>query len=135
MSRALRHAHKYYYGLKIGGSSVWACAFPFCNHYMPKHQEGRVENKLSICWQCGEEFVLETQLMNRPKPICIDCLGLGGLVEEIRKQEDPILRASQERLDKLIPKEEVSSENGKCRMCGKPTLTANTKLCALCMFK
>jgi len=138
MSRGARkHAHKYYYGLKVGGDLVWACAFPHCNHYMPKHMEERVIDKLSICWKCGEEFVLESQLMNRQKPICVDCLGFGEIVEEIRRNEDPIMRASQERLNKVTPKNEAepSPGKGKCRKCGAETSQPEFKLCMPCLMK
>lgn len=117
MARAKRHTHKYYFGLKIGRDPVWACAIPSCNHYMPAHMAGSVENKFSICWQCGEEFILDSSLMKFMKPVCYECIGLGDIVREERVERDSVMKAFRQ-VPKVEKKEEVR-EMKTCE-CGKP---------------
>lgn len=66
-----KHTHKYYRML-LNEVKVWACALG-CNHYMPKHMESLVNGKKSICWECGEEFILTPVLMSVDYPTCEVC--------------------------------------------------------------
>lgn len=66
------HVHKY--GLfKIGLKrqyEVMKCNLPLCTHYL----EARLAiGKMSICWRCGEDFVLGIDDL-KLKPACYDCL-------------------------------------------------------------
>lgn len=72
---ASRKPHKYY-KMSMQGDKVWACAGcarANCTHYMPKHLEQLVIDRPSICWSCGETFVLDALAMTRDKPVCMDC--------------------------------------------------------------
>lgn len=68
-TKAKRHVHKYN-RIFMSGTPLWACALPTCNHYMPKHMEMMVEGKMSICWDCGKEFILDEENMMVDKPNC-----------------------------------------------------------------
>lgn len=66
-----KHTHKYF-KMKMNGTKVWACALD-CTHYLPKHMEYLIRGRHSICWQCGEEFEMDSFTYEMDKPICIDC--------------------------------------------------------------
>lgn len=71
-----KHVHKYY-RLDMMGTKVWACALPNCSHYMPKHLEPSIANRLSVCWQCESDSMLMGPLqLERVKPICEKCMGI-----------------------------------------------------------
>ena len=54
---------------------VLACSLPHRNHYInPKLAVG----KLSICWRCGEEFIITPDLLRLAKPHCKDCTKTKG---------------------------------------------------------
>lgn len=67
-----RHTHKYH-KIEIASGKLWACALPDCTHYMPKHLENTIPGKNSICWSCGNEFMLNSINMLNDMPICINC--------------------------------------------------------------
>ena len=73
MSQAKRHTHKYYRA-EVAWGRVWACALPDCHHYMPQHMESLMNGKSSICWECGEKFVMTPASMEMDKPVCASCL-------------------------------------------------------------
>lgn len=33
-----------------------------------------VDGKASICWECGEQFILDPRNMKLDKPLCNDCM-------------------------------------------------------------
>lgn len=72
MSKSKRHIHKYY-RTDLQFTKVWRCALPDCNHYMPPHIAQLVEGRGSICWGCGEIFVLDGHNMKDDQPQCYDC--------------------------------------------------------------
>src|SRR5438128_1620838 len=76
MGKAKRHIHKYH-KVTTGYTTLWACAFPDCSHFMPKHIENNVIGKASICWHCSSNLILNSENMKDDKPICSSCkLGL-----------------------------------------------------------
>lgn len=72
MAKSKKHIHKYH-RISLTYAKVWACALPTCYHFMPKHLETNVPGKTSICWNCGEEFILDETNMKNDKPICANC--------------------------------------------------------------
>jgi formylmethanofuran dehydrogenase subunit E len=40
---------------------------------MPPDLDELVIGKASICWNCGNEFVLDEENMKKDNPICADC--------------------------------------------------------------
>jgi len=71
-TKAKRHTHKYHH-VDLDFGKVWACALPNCNHYMPLHMNNLVPGKNSICWGCGESFILDSINMKNDKPVCNEC--------------------------------------------------------------
>lgn len=65
-------AHKYH-RVDMGYNKVWACALEDCTHYMPKHLEFQMKNRKSLCWKCGDEFVLTAGAMLKEYPMCPLC--------------------------------------------------------------
>lgn len=75
-TKAKRHIHKYH-RVTLTFAKVWACALPDCNHFMPKQIEAIVMGKASICWQCGDNMLLDERAMDEDKPRCPKCrLGI-----------------------------------------------------------
>lgn len=71
-SKAKRHTHKYYQ-VKISYQTVWACALPDCNHYMPAHMTHMMPGKATLCWKCEKTTFLDPENLERDKPLCEDC--------------------------------------------------------------
>jgi hypothetical protein len=55
-----------------------------------------VSGKMSICWSCGEDFILDPLAMQQSQPRCIDCHG------EIVSDEIPISDAMRNYIDSKI---------------------------------
>jgi len=71
--KSKRHTHKYHKVL-VAGDPVWACALPDCSHYMPNHMSELVPGRASLCWNCGEKFILDnTNMRETNQPTCINC--------------------------------------------------------------
>jgi len=75
-----KHIHKYE-RIKTAIGFLWRCALPNCNHYMPRHMEGFVEGKLSICWGCDNEILLyennmsdKCKMDDKIRPMCDKCI-------------------------------------------------------------
>ena len=71
----IKHIHKYQRIQRKYSGGVWACALPDCTHFMPKNVEDQVEGKLSVCWTCGEPFILDEDNMKNDRPVCFKCTG------------------------------------------------------------
>lgn len=76
------HCHKYY-RVDIGQRKpyvVYRCALPRCTHYL---QRELITAKESICWECGERFIVTKANLNQEKLRCMACVsrhsgGKGG---------------------------------------------------------
>lgn len=104
-NRSKRHRHKYHL-VSLGAGKVWACALPDCTHYMPSHMNAMVEGKASICWQCGEDMILDKANMKESQPRCENCrLGIESV-------EVPLSNAMAERIksDEAKPRVSISEE-------------------------
>jgi len=96
-NKAKRHIHKYYRAhLQFG--DVWACALSDCNHYMPQYMEAMVNGKASICWSCGEKFILDPISLQDEQPRCAMCKS--GLTESDLPDDMPLSKAMQAFVDK-----------------------------------
>ena len=49
---------------------IYKCSLPDCNSYISAEL---VEGKFSICWRCGERFVITKALGRLAKPHCMGC--------------------------------------------------------------
>lgn len=72
MARSKRHTHKYH-KMKMGTVTVFACALSDCTHYMPSHMENMINGKKSICWECGDELIMDPVSMEMRLPKCANC--------------------------------------------------------------
>lgn len=110
-TRSRRHRHKYHL-VAMGANHVWACALPDCTHYMPNHMEAMVEGKASICWQCGEDMILDKENMKDKQPRCYNCkTGIVAelpmtpvLKERLNNQESPKISISEETILSFLGK-------------------------------
>lgn len=74
------HVHKYEKVL-IGSQKLWTCSRgENCTHYLPKYLESRLIGKLSLCWNCGEEFTLDELNTSIARPVCNACNGRMDIV-------------------------------------------------------
>jgi hypothetical protein len=67
-----RHVHKYI-RTQLRFALVWRCADPECTHFMPPHQEGLMDGRASFCWQCSQQFILDTDALKEDMPRCPLC--------------------------------------------------------------
>jgi hypothetical protein len=90
------HIHKYYLA-KMGSRpwKIYRCAVPGCPHFIPV--EKMVYNRQSICWECGDVFILGQRHRRVVKPKCDTCRK-GG--RESRVDRGTIAELA-ERLGKL----------------------------------
>ena len=71
-----KHIHKYQRIQRTYRDGVWACALPDCTHFMPHNVSDQVPGKLSLCWDCGEPFILDETNMDKDRPVCFKCSGV-----------------------------------------------------------
>ena len=74
MPATRRHTHKYH-KVNMGHKKpyiVYACALPHCRHYVVQNA---AIGKMTICWKCGNEFILNRNSDGtvNAKPICPEC--------------------------------------------------------------
>jgi hypothetical protein len=96
--RTHKGAHKYL-RRKLGKHDqyvVWACVLPDCTHYIA---EAFVIGKKSICWRCGDEFVINARTKELYKPHCRDCTR--------SKAEDVQAPESGSKIPAAIPKQRI----------------------------
>ncbi len=118
---ARKHNHKYYFGLEIAGTKIWACALPECNHYMPKHMENMVNGKKAICWKCGETAIVNFTLMKeypQGKVLCDECITLKNY-NQMPKSEEIMTASSELGLCTRCNEHErlATNPNGLCLQC------------------
>lgn len=69
------HIHKYKKIKQYPGTHnhtyVFACQLPDCRHIMPLTQ---IANKASICWDCGEPFIITGKSVYATRPKCKKCI-------------------------------------------------------------
>jgi len=66
-----QHTHKYIRSkFKQSGTRIYKCILPGCHHYI---LEEFIEGKISVCWYCGEDFVIGKRAKRLKKPHC-DCV-------------------------------------------------------------
>lgn len=82
-----QHTHKYQRMQFKYSGKVWACRLPDCNHFMPRDLEDTMEGKYSLCWSCGEQFMLTEKAMEDEQPKCDECRKKTGMeiLERIKR--------------------------------------------------
>jgi len=99
-----KHTHKYN-KIEIAGQKVWSCALDDCSHYMPYYLRQIMPGKGSLCWNCGNKFILTEPLMERERPICMQCdLKERGINLDVNNIDDIIAMIGQNTKDKTVEK-------------------------------
>jgi hypothetical protein len=95
-----KHTHKYI-RITAKHSFVWKCALEGCNHFVYGAQDYIVEGRQSICWNCGQSFVLDRERMKQEMPHCIDCTGIEVIGPSDRTQ--PVSQPVQKPVEASKP--------------------------------
>jgi len=69
MTKKEEHIHKYRKDVLGKDYEIYRCVLPGCNHYISSQL---IRGKFSICWRCGEPFVIK---IKHAKPHCDDCVA------------------------------------------------------------
>lgn len=64
------HIHKLKRVRYKSGNTVFFCALPDCNY---KSNPSLVLGKRSLCWRCGEPFIMNEYALRLAKPHCEGC--------------------------------------------------------------
>jgi len=70
----LKHTHKYQRVRNKGVHGEWTiyrCMKPGCNHFLPT--PGLLEGKVSECWICKDDFIIDKKSMHQARPVCREC--------------------------------------------------------------
>jgi hypothetical protein len=91
-----KHTHKYFrddIGIKKS-YIVYRCAVPDCYHYIPENQ---IIGRKSICFRCGDEFVVSHLLAKQTCPNCDSVRGNPNW-----KRDKPSIEVDLDRLRELM---------------------------------
>ena len=67
----MHHKIHKYERTKLGKKYIiFRCMIPNCSHYIP---ESLIKGRISICWRCGEQFVIDREAAELARPHCKDC--------------------------------------------------------------
>jgi hypothetical protein len=92
-----KHTHKYRrYVRGNWKTSRYACADPDCYKV---GRPGLLLGKKSICWNCGQEFILTRDNLETAKPKCINCADTKEAREHRRINETVQEMASEFYVD------------------------------------
>lgn len=84
-TQAMRHVHRYM-RTRPRMEIIWKCMLPGCTHFIPLNTT--VLGRNSICWECGEVFVMEDRHLNEEMPKCDSCSGIA--IENFQDMNDYI---------------------------------------------
>lgn len=77
-----KHTHKYE-RIRLGKNKrvEFKCVIPGCVHHIAPEL---VVGRLSICFECGDEFVMtKYNVKKHAKPRCINCIAGGNKIKKI----------------------------------------------------
>ena len=69
MAKKETHIHKYI-RVRLGKHIVYKCSLANCTHFLRREL---VVGRLSICWRCGEPFVMNRESITLARPRCTTC--------------------------------------------------------------
>jgi hypothetical protein len=64
-----KHIHKYE-RRRLGNYIIFKCMIPGCVNYIRKEL---ADGRISICWRCGEPFVMAKATLELKRVHCVDC--------------------------------------------------------------
>lgn len=92
MSKKAVHSGPHKYMLVEWGEKktpIHKCILPGCAHYVHTIM---AENRESLCWKCGDRFILTKDKLERVKPKCDKCIRRKGPAgEEVFKSLDDLI--------------------------------------------
>ena len=92
MARA-QHTHKLKRLKYKSGNTIFFCCLPDCTF---KTNIALALGKRSLCWRCGQEFILSEYSLRLAKPHCENChQPKNGVYQEIEVPQIVIDRAAQ----------------------------------------
>lgn len=114
-----KHTHKYKRLRYKSGNEIFFCALPDCNQ---KINPALALGKRSLCWRCGEPFIMNEYSLRLAKPHCDAChqpkkekieLNSDGSVGPERYQQvpDSMNLSLSERLNQTIQQAKKDEED------------------------
>lgn len=64
-----KHIHR----IQLNNGKTWRCTLDECNYFIHIGLAHILPGRLSKCWECGENFKLNTRALSMDQPICDDC--------------------------------------------------------------
>ncbi len=92
MSKQDKHTHKFKRLKYKSGNCIFFCALPDCSQ---KISTALALGKRSICWRCGETFIMSEYSLRLAKPHCDAChkpkkVEVDNLIEVVRYGLHPL---------------------------------------------
>ena len=102
--------HKYFQTVfKQSGTLIFRCGLPNCPHFL---YEPMIIARVSICWRCGNRFIITSKSVRAKKMHCEECTRERYNKVKERKPEE-FSTSIEYELDKLLSKveQEVKEKN------------------------
>jgi hypothetical protein len=64
-----KHPHR----LILNQKKTWRCTLPGCTYFIHLGLAHTLPGRLSICWECNEEFTLDDEALKDDMPKCDNC--------------------------------------------------------------
>lgn len=100
-----KHPHR----LMLNENKTWRCTLPNCRYFIHRGLAHVLPGQASICWECGEVFVLDERALQDDQPICDSCNmkrqgkpSLGDINEYI-EQKMALAKMGVQSIDELTP--------------------------------
>lgn len=111
MPEKTKHIHKLKRLKYKSGNTIFFCALPDCKY---KTNIFLALGKRSLCWRCGEPFIMDEYNLRLAKPHCENChkpkvdkIELVNLVKEVAISREPSLA---ERLNQTIQQAKTTED-------------------------
>ena len=77
-----KHVHKFKRLKFKSGNTIFFCALPDCNQ---KLNTSLALGKRSLCWRCGEPFIMNEYSLRLAKPHCENCHKPKNEIKEVKE--------------------------------------------------
>lgn len=64
-----KHAHR----IMLLNKKTWKCMLEGCNFFVHQGLAHLLLGKTGICWECGEQFMIDEYALKDEQPKCYDC--------------------------------------------------------------
>lgn len=76
-----KHPHKLIFQQK----KTWRCTLPGCSFFVHQGLAHILVGKISICWECNEEFMTDEGALTEDMPRCAEC-RIGRVMEHVEEK-------------------------------------------------